>query len=285
MFSRTRIATLVAAMFVCLMLVAPGASASYTTTGSCKASLTAAEVNKLAALSDTSRITNLATAQTNVNQIAAILVPKHDYRGLFAIFYRNILADAIPSIQRGDYTDPVWATKISLDFVSRYLSNFNKHIRGLAPTQSWQNYYTRAANCSQTPGRVVMAAITAHMVVDFPESVYASGSTEANKADFFRVGDLLVQSTPKITADILANYGQDLGPFFRIWFASDILDPILGGSGQTTYYFFQSVRAMAWVNGLALRNSWTRPIVRFKIKAEWAASELALDAVSATGLL
>lgn len=172
-----------------------------------------------------------------------------------------------------------------MDFVSRFLANFNRHITGKSPTVPWQNFYARAANCKQSPGRVAMAAITAHMVVDFPESVLASGSTIANKGDFFTVGDQLVLTTPKIVADIKEAYGYDLGPFFGLWFASDIFDPILGGPGKTTYYFFQGVRALAWVNGLALKNRMFQPITRAKILGEWVATEAALDAFAATGKL
>lgn len=279
---RSRVALLAVLICAGLALLAPaGASAA----SNCRATLTSSEKNALLAASDTSKVKTLRQAQVSVNRIADTLVPKKDMRGTFAIFYRNILADAIPSIERGDYQNRAWTEKISIDFVTRYLDNFNRDLRGSGATVPWQNFYKRAASCKDSAGRIVMAALTAHLVVDFPESVNVAGSTNANKADFFRVGDQLVLTTPKIVAEIKAYYGYDLAPFFALWFASDLFDPILGGPGRTTYYFFQGIRAVAWVNGLALKSVLFRPLNRAKIHTEWAAMEVALDAIALTGKL
>lgn len=284
MRARIRVTLLAACAVLLLGLLT---SSTAVAAGKCTASLTSAEKTRLAKLSDVSRGVDLYSARSRVNSISEILVSKRDYRGLFAIFYRDILADAIPSIERGDYANRVWTTKISVDFVTRYLDNFNRHITGRTPTGPWKNFYSRAAACKQSAGRIVMSALTAHLVVDFPESVLVAGSTNANKADFFKVGDQLVLTTPRIVADIKNAYGYDLAPFFRLWFASDLADPILGGPGRTTYYFFQGIRGLAWVNGLALRSTpaLLRPITRTKILAEWAGFETALDALAATGKL
>ena len=227
MIIRARLTVAVATIFCVALVFAPSAGA----TSSCRAALTSSERAELASLTKTSANFNLYKARTNVTRIAQILVPKGDYRGTFAIFYRDILGDAIPAIERGEFADNAWTTKISTDVVKRYFDNLNAHVTGLRPTVPWQNFYNRSADCGQTPGRVVMAALTAHLVVDFPESVLVSGATPRNKGDFFKVGDLLVATTPKITADIRDAYGYDLDPFFKLWFASDLAYPVLGGVG------------------------------------------------------
>lgn len=274
-------AALSAAVLCLTLAFAPTASAATT----CRADLTGSERAELAALSNVSAGVTLRGARTSVNRIAQILVPKRDYRGLFPLFYRAILDDAIPALERGDFSDDAWSERISIDFVRRYLDNFNRHITGRTPTGPWKNFYNRTAKCSLSPGRVVMSALSAHLVVDFPESVLTAGSSSANKGDFFAIGDQLVGTTPRIVADIKSAYGYDLAPFFKLWFASDIFDPALGGPGQTTYYFFQGVRALAWANGLALKPYWSRPVVRASMLTEWAGMEGALDALALAGKL
>lgn len=250
----------------------------------CRAPLTAAQKQRLIELSNPSTLKSFAAAAPRVDEIAAILVGARDNRGIFAIFYQRILDQAVPAVAAGDFDDPVWVERVSLNFVREYLANLHGHLTGGRVTYSWQRYYALAADCQRTIGRVAGAALLAHLVIDFPKAIADARSTAANQADFFSIGNLLIEATNALTGDISAAYGQDLTDLFNLYSLGQGIND-LAQANVITPVFFQSVRASAWVDGLKLTSPWTAWSAQMAMDSKWAAGSSTMNLMEMLGLV
>ncbi len=247
-------------------------------------SFPAAERQELIALSNPGTLTGLRDAEARVNRMAAILTARGDRRGIFPVFYRNILRSAIPALESGQFEYDQWSTAISESFYRRYTENFHAHLTGGRVTPSWQHFYKLAGDCRTSPGRVAMAALDAHLVIDFPHSVAETGTTLKHTADFFAFGDLLRDETVGLAVQLQQIYGTNLQPFFQLYFFGDKLDAV-AGRGTTTTLLFQTIRGLSLANGLALQKPWKRLGTLAGMNVVWLAAEGVSDALGRKLLL
>lgn len=241
-------------------------------------------MQRLIALSDPAQLKDLYDARTKVTEIANIFAQYADYRGLFAIYYRDTLNSAIPALEDAHYQDMRWAWAASFDFVDRYLTNLHGHLTGGTVAPWWQHHYAMTADCSKSAGRVLTSALNAHLIEDFPRALAKVGTTPANTGDFFAVGDDLIPTTPTIVADIKAVYGYDMSRFFQLYFVGDVADPVFG-DGTTSYVFSQAGRAQSFSFGLMLGPNPNSPAVLAAMDASFFATEAAMDELAAAGEL
>ncbi|GAB2550182.1 DUF5995 family protein [Nocardia heshunensis] len=266
--------------------VAPSGSAAVTTPAESSAAraLTPAENAELVALSDPATMADLHDGQRRMERIAEIFAESHDRRGIFAIFYRNILRDANPVLDRGDFDDPAWARAVSAEFFRIYLVNLHGHLTGGTVTPEWARYYALAVDPGRSAGRVAAAALDAHLHIDFPEAIAATGTRVGHTRDFFAIGDSLIATTNNITADLNAVYGAKLADFFHAYFVGPALDSVLG-ENATSYVMFQSVRGVSFANGLALATPALHDATALEMRLMYQTAETVFDGLEATNLI
>lgn len=249
----------------------------------CRHQFDGPEQQRLLELADPATLLDLHDAQNRATEIRALFTKYDDYRGTFAIFYKAVLDGAVPSIDRGDYQDREYVTAVSFDFFQRYLTNLHGHLTGGPVTESWKNFYDMTADCTKSPGRVLLAALNAHVIIDLPRSVAAAGSTPADFADYLLVGDRLQEATPIMFADFGRVYGQDVSSFFGGSIFGDAFD-LLAGQDSAQYTALQSARVYAFANGLELQTP-TAALAEARMRASWFAAEAFVGSSAAAGLV
>lgn len=245
---------------------------------------TDAEKAELIRLSDPATLHDLHDGQQRIERIAQIFIDHQDRRGIFAVFYRNILRDANPLLDAGNFDDPTWARNVSLAFFHEYLTNLHGHLTGGAVTPSWQRYYSFAADPTRSPGRVAAAGLDAHLHIDFPRAIAATGTTLANTRDFFTIGDALIDTTQRITGELESIYGAKIGDFFHLFFLGKAADLVIG-DGNTSYVLFQAVRGNSLTDGLGLQNPVTEGPTEVAMRATYVTAETVFDGMDAAGLI
>ncbi|MEC3914844.1 DUF5995 family protein [Nocardia sp. CDC160] len=242
----------------------------------------AAQQAELVELSDPSTLTDLHEGQRRMERITDILTGAKDRRGIFAVFYRNILRDANPLLDAGDFDDPQWARAVSFEFFRTYLENLHGHLTGGPVTQGWQRYYAMAADPTRSAGRVAAAALDAHLLVDFPKAIAATDTGVDHTRDFFTIGDSLINTTDRITDELSALYGAKLAGFFHLYFVGRTADVVLG-QGNTSYVMFQSVRGTALASGIAMRDAATRRPAEASMRELYNLAESVFNGLEAVG--
>ncbi len=248
-------------------------------------SFTAAQQRELVRLSDPRTLTGLADGRERMEQITDLLVARNDRRGIFAVFYRNILREAVPALADSSaYDDAVWVNRVSEEFFVRYLAALHASVSGSTIPSPWRTYYRQAADCKVRPGRVAMAGLDAHLILDFPASIAAAKTTKANFDDYYSIGELLQAVTQEIGTELQTTYGADLTEFFHLWAFGDKLDAV-AGRGVTTTLLFQGIRTVAFAYGLGLRDPWKVLPTSIAMHGTYGAAETASDLLAAVKLI
>ncbi|TIC81526.1 hypothetical protein E8D34_17750 [Nocardioides sp. GY 10113] len=217
-------------------------------------------------------------------EVAPTLVRANDRRGIFAVFYGNILGEAAPALADGSsYDDPAWSRKVSITFFRPYLAALHASLANQRVPKNWRTYYRLAADCSVSPGRVAMAGLDAHLILDFPVAIARSGARPAHFGDYYAIGELLQDATVDIGEDLKRTYGADLTEFFHLWALGDSLDSV-AGDGATTTLLFQGIRTVAFSYGLGLRSDHGR-LTRAAMRATYYAAESVSDALTDARLI
>ncbi len=86
---------------------------------------------RLIALTNPATVTSLPVGLQNMEVVASELVSRGDRRGIFAVFYRNILRSAVPALETpGTFRDQAWAQRVSYEFFRRYLLGIHASLSG-----------------------------------------------------------------------------------------------------------------------------------------------------------
>ncbi|WP_431969742.1 DUF5995 family protein [Nocardia sp. bgisy134] len=287
----------VLAITFALLVVLAGVSAPPTRAAdldtACGTPLSAAEVDTIVELSDTTTLTGTAMQRleqgvANHRRIVEILAEHRDRRGVFAIGLDAIEQAAVMPLQRSEavFDDPDWSHRISLDLLSRFLRNLHAEFTGGATEPHWAHYFTLTKQCLLSPARVAMAGYNAHLTIDLSLSVAALRGTPANGPDYFRIVDAIAIEGFRIVDVTEAVYGGDLGPLWRFYFVGEGLDAVLG-AGVATGPLLRLADAGANVvifgNGLALQDPALAPAVRAEMDLLWRSADAAFEVLAALG--
>ncbi|WP_067845194.1 DUF5995 family protein [Nocardia lijiangensis] len=259
----------------------------------CGTPLSAAEVDTIVELSDTTTLTGTALqrlerAVGNHRRIIEILVEHRDLRGVFALGLDAIEQAAVMPLQRNEaaFDDPDWSHRISLDLLSRFLRNLHAEFSGGATEPHWAHYFGLTKQCGLSPARIAMAGYNAHLSIDLSLSVAALRGTLANGADYFRLVDAIAIEGFRIVDVTKVVYGGDLGPLWRFYFLGEGLDAVLG-AGVATKPLLRLADAGANVlifgNGLALQDPVLAPAVRAEMDLLWPSGDAAFEVLAALG--
>lgn len=274
-----------------LVAIAPIAAAAAPPCGS---SLSAGDIADIVELADTSTITSgtdlqrLGTAVDRQHEIVGILVRNHDRRGVFIQGFDTAEQVAVMPIQRDErlLVDPVYARKLSLNFISRYLDQIHAEFTDAPLDYQWQQYFSLARDCAVPLGRLVMVGYIGHIIVDLPRASAIAGGTVANGVDMMRLLDSIATHFDTMVADTKAAYGVDMGPIWRGWFIGDSLNAIAGPGASTQLRRAAFLSDVGIVGlGVTLQNPLLHDATEATIHAGWTASELFLQGLSITGAI
>ena len=280
-FARGRTAVTVGAAVLATLLAAPTVSAAPVPADSAPSHcVSAAPQAEIAALTDPAGIDTFDDARTRIAELRDLLTRSDDYRGTFVLAFDEILELTGPTLDSGIYDDPEWASALAVEVVRLYLANLHEYVTGGSPAPHWADALALTEQCDRSPGRVLLGAIVAHLVVDFPEALVTIGSTPEHTRDFYTFGEALVDAAPVIAEEFEAVYGVDLGPFFTGWFVGDLV-----GDTETTTFMFQSARTAAWVNNFGLQNPATHDITRLEMNVAVDAATVVLDGLEKGGIV
>ncbi|MEC3954204.1 DUF5995 family protein [Nocardia sp. CDC153] len=284
-FSRAAVALSLTAAAVSTPATALAAPAP---TPACATTLSAAENDEIARLSDTSTLADtdalatLADAVSREHGITEIFERHADRRGSFATGLDIVEAAAVMPLQRdaGAFADPEYAHRLSFDLLRRFLDNVHAEFSGGTPEPHWVNYFALAADCAVSPGRVALAGYNAHLVVDLPRAVAAAGSTPADAGDYFEIVASIAQTGDQITERTDRIYRAKMGPLWRFYFFGEGLDRVLG-QGVATKPLLTGADLTAnvtiFANGLALENPALADATAAEIGWEHDTAERAFD--------
>ncbi|MBM7457432.1 DUF5995 family protein [Rhodococcus coprophilus] len=268
-----------AAALVIAVAAAPAASAMPADSAP-SACVSATPVADIAALTDPAGLDTFDDARARIAELREVLTRSDDYRGAFVLAFDEILELTGPTLNSGIYDDPEWASALAVEVVRLYLANLHEYVTGGTPAAHWAEALAETEKCDRSPGRVLLGAIVAHLVIDFPEALVTIGSTPEHTRDFYTFGDALVDASPVIADEFAATYGTNLHDFFTGWFVGDLL-----GETETTTFMFQSARTASWVNNFGLQNPDTHDITRLGMNTAFGAANVVLDGLEAVGTI
>ncbi|MEV5837289.1 DUF5995 family protein [Nocardia sp. NPDC052112] len=287
---RTAVLSLITAITATAVGLTPVAVAEPVDPAFCGTPLSAAELDTIAHLSDTSTLTGdalqrLTTAVARHHEITEILVAHRDRRGLFPLGLDGVEQSAVLPLQRdpGAFQDREYAHAISLELLRRFLANVHAAFTGGSVEPHWARYFELARRCDVSPARVAMAGYDAHLTVDLAYSVATVASKPDNAPDYFKIVDAIAASGQVIVDRTKEIYHGDLGPLWRFYFAGEGLDLLLG-AGVATGPLLRAAdlgyNVVIYGNGLALEDSALHDPTAAEIRLLSDSVEAALDVLT-----
>lgn len=275
-----------------MTLIAP-AAATTRPDRACGAPLSAAAMDDIVRLSDTTALSGdslqrLEQAVEQHRRLTEILVRHRDRRGLLALGLDAVEQAAVMPLQRNPeaFADPEFAHRISLDLLLRFLRNIHAEFTGGVTEPQWAHYFALTRDCELSPARVAMAGYNAHLTVDLAYAVAAVGATPADAPDYFRIVDAIATKGSLIVEKTKTVYGADLGPLWRFYFLGEGLDTVFGagvGSGALLRLADAGANVVIFGNGLALQDPALAPAARAEIDTLWRSADAAFVVLSASG--
>jgi Family of unknown function (DUF5995) len=242
------------------------------------------ELETLITLSDPAQLGDLRDARDKVSAIADLFTRRRDPRGLFPLIYRTGLDALVHSLEQGTYRHPDWVETFDHDFARRYLKDLYAHLTGGHVSAPWRHFYELTANDSLSVGRLVAAALNAHIVVDLPEALHAARSQERHLGDYRTISGEIFATADVVIADIRQVYGADLAPLYRLYVLRGLADPSAGQPSVQSTLFHTAANA-AFINARTLAAPLIRPLLRRQIRILWRTGEAMADRFAAAGVL
>jgi hypothetical protein len=242
------------------------------------------ERETLITLSDPTQLGDLRDARDKVSAISDLFTAHRDPRGLFPLIYRTGLDVLVHSLEQSTYRHPDWVETFDRDFARRYLKDLHAHLTGGQVGTQWRIFYELTADDSLGVGRLVAAALNAHIVVDLPEALHAARTQERHLGDYRTISGEIFATADVVIADIRQVYGADLAPLYRLYVLRGPADPSAGQPiVQST--LFHSAASAAFINARSLGVPLIRPLLRRQIRILWRTGEAMADRFAATGVL
>ncbi|MFD4182584.1 DUF5995 family protein [Rhodococcus sp. NPDC058514] len=196
--------------------------------------------------------------------------------------------EAVMPLQRAEsaFATPEWAHAISADLLRRYLDNVHAEFTRAPAEPVWQRYFDLTRDCTLSPARVAMIGYNAHLTVDLARAVAATGTTERNVPDYYKIVDSIATDGDAIVTRTKAVYRADLGPLWRFYFVGEGLDR-LAGEGVASELLLRAADSgystLTLANGFALQNPLTAPAATAEMEALWATADGAIELLTRLG--
>lgn len=135
-----------------------------------------------------------------------------DARGSFAAAYRIVTVALIDALDRGDFFDPEWVTRVTLDFADRYRRAVSTAARGLPGPRCWAAALRPSPDGSFAAIVALLHAMIAHIHHDLAHTLQACAPIHPHRAaDYQRLGAIICAATRAIQRELLAAYAPGLG--------------------------------------------------------------------------
>ena len=290
---------MVTLVLTCGSVLLPGtatAAPTWPSTTACGSPLSPADMNRIAALSEVGTPADTVDAWPaltdhvrRLEEINAILVAHRDRRGLFAVGLAATERAAVLPLESaaGGLQNPLWARRLSLALLDRFLDAVHAEFTGTPVAPHWRRYFDVAAQCDVSGTRAAMLGYNAHITVDLAYAVADARTNRGNSDDYFRLVDSIAAHGDSIVTATKREYGVDLGPTFRFYFFGEGLDRVVG-AGRATGPMLRAAdvgyNVLTFENGLALQNPTTRPAAIAAIDALWSTGDAAIKAADDLGI-
>jgi Family of unknown function (DUF5995) len=233
--------------------------------------LTPTKRGQLLNLSDTRGLRDLGGAAARVATIADIFAERADPRGVFPLIYRIGLDAIVAARVEGRFRDPDWVQTFDIAFAKRYLDDLHRHLREEKTTAPWEEVYRRTDADATSTAAVVAAALNAHLVIDMPEALHASGVRASHLVDHQTLSRIIWATAPTSLAAIEDVYGVDLSPLYHGTPLTWPINALTGRTAATQEQLFHAISAVAFGQGMAMANALARPLIRAQITSSWRA--------------
>jgi hypothetical protein len=242
------------------------------------------ELETLITLSDPAQLGDLRDARDKVSAVADLFTLHRDPRGLFPLIYRTGLDALVHSLDHGTYGHPDWVEAFDRDFARRYFKDLHAHLTRGRVSTPWRHFYDLTADDSLSVGRLVAAALNAHIVVDLPEALHAAHTQERHLGDYRAISGEIFATAAVVIDDIRQVYAADLAPLYRLYVLRGPADPSAGQPMVQSTLFHTAANA-AFINARTLAAPLIRPLLRRQIRILWRTGEAMADRFAAAGVL
>ena len=220
---------------------------------------------------------DIYSTYSRIDAIASLFETCGDPWGMFPTTYRHITRRIIQAIEYREIDDQDWGRAIVVDFAGRYLANLRAALNGREPSYAWKQYYYLADKEDASRTRAVVVAMVAHLTLDLPYSLVAIDTAEADKQDYFVLGELMIEITPNFIADLRHYYDTDAEAILNGFFMGRWIDGAFGRDTTITLSY-QTIRTKSWNNRWYLE----QPMMEWVAESEIYTSFWAIDGVLAT---
>lgn len=136
---------------------------------------------------------------------------RRDVRGCFAAAYRLVTDAVVDALQREEFVDPRWVTRVVLDFADRYRSAVLTATHGLPGPRCWAAALRPWPAGSLAAIVALVHAMIAHIHHDLAHTLASCAPIHPHRAaDYERLGVIICGRTPAIQRELLAAYLPDL---------------------------------------------------------------------------
>lgn len=197
------------------------------------------------------------------------LTATHDRRAVFVETYlmqvRSFAADVkIP----GRYDDPAWITRMTLNFVQRYLDAYDAYDRGdlASVPEPWRLAFDSARDNGRPVVGDLVLAMNAHINHDLPLCLADMHAGPDNEADFLRFNEVLERNVDPVKQSVMQRFMRPQGSI-----ASSV-DRFFGPVDTWQVgNLIRSWRDAAWQNGQALETRGQRAYPAILSRSGWRA--------------
>jgi hypothetical protein len=134
----------------------------------------------------------------------------HDARGCFAAAYRIVTVAVAVALDRDEFVDPAWVTRVVLDFAERYRLAVSAAAHGLPGPRCWAAALRHPPDGSLLAIVALLHAMIAHIHHDLAHTLGACAPIHPHRAaDYERLGVVICSATPAIQRELVAVYVPD----------------------------------------------------------------------------
>lgn len=154
---------------------------------------------------------------TRLTHIVDHTIETGSRNGYFAALYHRVTVAVRDGVRAGAFEDNARMERLDVVFANRYLDAWDRHIRGDAPTRSWQAAFGAAGRPDLSVLQHLVLGMNAHINLDLgiaAAQVAPGSSLESLHGDFNRINDVLASLLPVVeeqlreispTLDLLSN--------------------------------------------------------------------------------
>lgn len=134
-----------------------------------------------------------------------------DARGSFAAAYVIVTAAIIEALQRGEFADAEWVSRVVIDFAERYRVAVRRAAEGDAARGCWEAALRRSRGGGLATIVALLHGMIAHIHYDLAHSLCACAPLDARRvSDYERLGAVICGTTRRIQRVLVEVHAPEL---------------------------------------------------------------------------